>query len=96
MTLPAAVLVLKRLGKERFECSLVRAWVNGAHEDEAVEWVRRGGRGMRLHLGLGLDLGGGYEGGRWVRSAHSQARLDPGDAFQSLRVPPRPRGIVYR
>ena len=44
-------------------------------------------------FGLGFGLGGGCEGGRWVRCAR---RLDPGDVFQFLHVPPLTRGIVYR
>ena len=37
--LSTSVLVPERLGKERFERGLVRAWVDVAHEDETVEWI---------------------------------------------------------
>jgi hypothetical protein len=58
----ASVLVLERLGKERLKRGLVRAWVDVAHEDEAVEWIGRGGHGLRLRLGLGVGVraGGGF------------------------------------
>ena len=81
VSLRVPALVLERLGTEQFERGLVRAWVDVAHEDEAVEWVGRKG------CGLGLSLG---EGGRWVRWVRGWARLDSGDASQSLRMPSRP------
>ena len=62
LSLPTSILVLERLGKERFERSLVCADV--AHEDEVVEWVGRGGSRLRLCLCLGLGMrvrtGGGF------------------------------------
>jgi hypothetical protein len=56
MSLPASVLVLERLDKERLERGLVRAWVDIAHEDEAGECSGRGGRRPRLRLGLGVRV----------------------------------------
>ena len=55
-----SVLVLERLGKERFERSLVRAWVGVAHEDKAVGWIGRRGCRLRLHLGVGVRVGCGF------------------------------------
>jgi hypothetical protein len=56
MSLPASVLVLERLGKERLECGLFRPWVDVAHEDQAVECSGRKRRRLRLRLGLGVRV----------------------------------------
>ena len=35
----ASFFVSERLGKERFERGVVRAWVDVAHENEAIQWI---------------------------------------------------------
>ena len=59
----ASALVSERLATERFERGLVHAWVDVGHQDEAGEWLGRGGRGLHLRLGLGFDLGVGVRAG---------------------------------